>query len=559
MTFPHDELLQVFLAESEETLANMEEGLIRLEADPDDRPTLEELFRGAHTLKGNAAALGFNAIGEFSHALEDLLEPVRSRALQVTGELVSLLLQAVDVLRTLVGEAGTGHPTLWPDQRALAERLRAMAGLGAGGAGPAEQSAPAASAEGGRRAGTPAAGPDRAQTLRVDVGKLDRLLTLTGEIAIARGRIRQMLARDGLHRLEEIREAHRESDRLYVDLQELVMKARMVPLGPTFRQHIRTVRDVSTSQGKSVRLTILGADVEVDTGMIERIRDPLTHLVRNALDHGIESTAARRAAGKDPCGRIILEAQHDAGNVVIRVSDDGAGLDRDAILARARRQGLVAPGETPAASEILDLIFEPGFSTADEVTELSGRGVGMDVVRRNVEQLRGAISVESRPHEGTTIAIRLPLTVAIIRGFGVGVSGETYIVPLDAVVECLRFPPEAQDTGDSGILDLRGSALPYLRLSRCLGVSGPPPERESVVVVRHGPGRAGLVVDDLLGECEAVIKPLGTLFRGLPGVSGSTVLGSGKVALILDVPGLLQEFGREESQDVAATPALAGT
>jgi two-component system chemotaxis sensor kinase CheA len=284
-----------------------------------------------------------------------------------------------------------------------------------------------------------------------------------------------------------------------------------------------------------------GEDAEVDTSVAQHLRDPLTHMLRNAVDHGIETPDVRRRKGKDPVGTVTLSARHEGGGIVVRMTDDGAGLDRARILARARSRGMVRDGETPADADLLRLVLEPGFSTAEAVTDLSGRGVGLDVVRRSVEALRGSVSLESRPGEGTTLTLRLPLTLALIEGFSVGVADETYVVPLESVVECLELPADRHEADAAGVLSLRGEPLPFLRLREFLAVPGAAPTRESVVVIRHDSGRAGVVVDALHGGGQAVIKPLGRVLRDVPGVSGSTILGNGRVGLILDVPVLLRQ------------------
>ncbi len=267
------------------------------------------------------------------------------------------------------------------------------------------------------------------------------MLNLTGEIAVARERLSGLLDEQRSCAADRgVLEAHRAADRLFLDLQEEVMKIRMVPLGPTFRQFVRTVRDVATAQGKLAYVELAGEDVDVDMNVIEHLRDPLTHIVRNAVDHGIETPETREALGKDPRGRLSLQAWHEGGSIVIKVQDDGAGLERAKVIERARAMGYATDFDKLGDNELFRLILEPGFSTASEVTEFSGRGVGMDVVRRNVEALRGVISIESRAGTGTTITIRLPLTLAIIRGFAVGVDEETYIMPLDTVIECIELP-----------------------------------------------------------------------------------------------------------------------
>jgi len=527
-----DLLLQTFLTEAGEHLRTLEGALVALETRPDDAELLNEIFRVAHSLKGDALMVGFPRIAEFAHGLEDLLERLRDGALAVDADLTSLLLHAVDVLRALLAAAAAGQDTVPADLEAT------QAAIVAACAGPdAELSAPAEQAATTKIAVTAEAG-----TLRVDVAKLDRMLNLTGEIAIARGRVAQMMASLPAGVGQEILEAHRDADRLQLELQEQVMKARMVPVGPFFRQYARTVRDVARAHGKAVRLVIEGDEVEMDTRVVERLRDPLTHMIRNSIDHGIESPELRAAVGKAPEGCLTLRAAHEGGLIVIEVHDDGAGFNRPRIAERAKATGLAADPQQLPDAELLALVFAPGFSTAEKVTDLSGRGVGMDVVRRNIDGMRGTISIESVDGEGATITIRLPLTLAIIDGFGVGVGDETYVVPLDAVLECLALPSDShRDGAGHGVINLRGEPLPYLRLRDRFNAAGAAPQREHVLVVQHAGGRAGIAVDELYGERQAVIKSLGAGLDGLSGLSGSTILGDGRVALILDVPALLRE------------------
>jgi two-component system chemotaxis sensor kinase CheA len=535
-------LLQTFLVEAEEILARMEQSLVALEARPGDEEILHALFRDAHTMKGSAGLVAFDAVRDLAHDLEAVLERLRGRRLAVSDGLVTLLLRAVDVLRRAVTDAAGGATGASEDVAGLRERL---AGIASGDAGAVTRPPSAETGADEASAAQPAAG---GRTLRVDVAKLDLMLDLSGEIAIARGRLGELLERREAT-AEELLEAHREADRLYLDLQELVMKARMVPIGPSFHRHVRTVRDVATAQGKLARLVVEGDDVEVDTAVVEYVRDPLTHMVRNAVDHGIEPPDVRRARGKAPTGRIFLRAFHEAGAMVIQVADDGAGLDRRRIAEKALALGLAADAARMTDEDLARVVFEPGLSTAERVTEISGRGVGMDVVRRNVEALRGSVSIESEEGAGTTVTIRVPLTLAIIQGFKVGVADESYILPLDAVVECLELPPEETAAGAPfGIVNLRGRPLPYVRLREHLRTGGERPARENVVVVQHGASVAGVAVDALHGESSTVIKPLGTMFKGIAGVAGSSILGNGRVALILDVPGLLRETLRRAAR-----------
>jgi two-component system chemotaxis sensor kinase CheA len=526
-------ILPVFLAEAEENLAQVEDALLALEASPGDAEALNSVFRAAHTLKGNAANLGLAPVAEFAHGVEDVLDRMREGAIVLTAPLAGLLLRAVDALRALVPAAVAGLDELPEGDRALLERIGDCAG-GRGCGEDDEEGPPAAAAHPTAGAGVEARRP----TLRVRVDSLDRALDLVGEIAIARGRLGQLLA-DGAPRAT-LAEAHDDADRLHQELQESVMRLRMVPLGPVFRPYLRTVRDLAFANGKLCRVVVEGEDVEVDTSVVEQLRDPLTHLVRNAVDHGIEPPDTRRRQGKDPCGTVTLTARHEGGSIVVRMSDDGAGLDRARIAARARALDLASEPERMSDAELFRLVLEPGFSTAETVTDLSGRGVGLDVVRRGVEALRGSLAIESRPGQGTAFTLRLPLTLALVEGFAFAAGGETFIVPLEAVVECMELPRVRHEGVGEGVVSLRGAPLPYLRLRDALQLSGEPPRRESMVVVRHESGPAGLVVDTLLGATQSVVKPLGSAFDSVSGFSGSTILGNGRVGLILDVPVLVR-------------------
>ena len=397
-----------------------------------------------------------------------------------------------------------------------------------------------------------------AQLVRVHADKLDQLIDLIGELVIA-GASANLLALKS--RNGELVEATSVLSRLVESIRDSALQLRMVQIGDTFTRFNRVVRDVSKDLGKEIELTISGADTELDKSVVEKIGDPLMHLVRNSLDHGIEPVEQRLARGKPACGRVSLNAFHDSGSIVIQVSDDGGGLNREKIRAKAIERELIQATDPLSDAEIINLIFEPGFSTVDQVSKLSGRGVGMDVVRRNIQALRGTVEVTSAEGQGTTFTIRLPLTLAIIDGFLVGVGKASYVIPLDAVVECIEHKNLA---GDRNFLNLRGEALPFIRLRELFEVEGSPPVRESIVVVQFGGQRAGIVVDQLMGEFQTVIKPLGRLFSNLRGISGSTILGSGEVALILDVAALVNIVTRSEEEHLltnrnSASPQLAYT
>ncbi|MFA6442399.1 MAG: chemotaxis protein CheA [Sterolibacterium sp.] len=436
--------------------------------------------------------------------------------------------------------------------------------------------------------------------IRVNAEKLDQHINLIGELIIASAGASLIAQRAAL---PELLEAAARLSRLVEEVRDSALTLRMVEIGATFNRFQRVVRDVSAELGKDIRLEISGADTDLDKTVVEKIGDPLTHLVRNSMDHGIEPTEVRLARGKPAHGTVRLNAYHDSGSIVIEVADDGGGLSRERILKKAVERGLVKDDQPISDPEIYNLIFEAGFSTVEQVSNLSGRGVGMDVVRRNIAALRGTVEIDSTEGVGTTMRIRLPLTLAIIDGFLVGVSGSAFVVPLDMVVECVELSP-AETAASQGRdhLNLRGEVLPYIRLKQLFGIPDPAPaladtedgesfdcgemlrrggsatailtaegaaalardpelafllhpvQRENVVVVQYAGRRAGLVVDNLMGEFQTVIRPLGEVFNGIDGISGFTILGSGNVALILDVPGLVRRVaGREVRRNAKAT------
>jgi two-component system chemotaxis sensor kinase CheA len=543
-------ILKTYVAECDERLAAMEEALVALEADPQNDGFLEAIFRGAHTIKGNAGSLGFPKVASFAHAFEDLLQRFRNHTIPVTPARITLLLRSLDALREMIAAEVAGAETVKPEHVKLQQQLT-DGDTGEPVENPAAAPVPTPRDDQSIKRVADAV-VDYATTIRVDTEKLNRMLNLAGEIAIAQGRLRQAVTGHGQSNSEAL-EAHDQVERLSLELQEQIMRVRMVPVGPTFRQYLRMIRDLAQSQKKLVRLETHGDEVEVDMSIIEHLKDPLTHMIRNALDHGIETPEARQARGKNPCGVLKLQARHEGGSIVIEVSDDGNGLDRERILARGLALGMVAESEHWSDEELYGLIFAPGFSTATTVTDLSGRGVGMDVVKSNIEALRGTVSVQSRPGEGTSITIQLPLTLAIIDGFGVGVGDETYVLPLHAVIECIEMPVAEQQRGGLGVIELRGAPLPYVRLRDWFGLTSPRPRRENIVVVEVDRVKAGLAVDALYGARQTVIKPLGDKFKNVRGIAGSTILGNGLVALILDVPGLMRAVMRAP-RDEAAPP-----
>jgi len=395
-----------------------------------------------------------------------------------------------------------------------------------------------------------------ARLIRIQADKLDRLIDLVGELVIAGASTNLLASRAGL---SDLNEATSLLNRLVEQIRDSALQLRMVQIGETFNRFQRVVRDVSKELGKEIELAISGAETELDKSVVEKIGDPLMHLVRNAMDHGIEPADARAAKGKNVKGRLELNAYHDSGSIVIEVADDGGGLNREKILKKAVDKGLVQAGQYLSEQEIANLIFEPGFSTADQVSNLSGRGVGMDVVKRNIQSLRGRVEVTSVEGQGTRFAIRLPLTLAIIDGFLVGAGTAAYVVPLDMVVECLELQAHAAGSSERNYLNLRGEVLPFIRLRDLFEIPGEPPKRENVVVVKCAGQKAGIVVDTLLGEFQTVIKPLGSLFKHLRGIGGSTILGSGDVALILDVQALVKYSAQHEELETGYAPQLRAT
>jgi two-component system, chemotaxis family, sensor kinase CheA len=699
------EALPAFISEAQEQIEALEQLLLQLEDQPDNRELLDALFRCAHTVKGSAGIFGLDRVVAFTHHVENLLDRLRDGQVQLSPELSTLLLLCNDQIRALVDEAqnpGSEGEDAARQRESLVERLQQAAGASA--IAPAQGTAAAVAPAAARRwrlhvrfgvdtfrngmdplsilaylrglgtlvdtvcdiaavprlealdpeschlgidalldseapreqiegafsfvredielelveveaqqreavarieampdssrlgdilvsAGaisrprlqqglqtqasasrqgdaTPlgeilqahsdvgekvlsaalrkqqklrdsggATPTDDQRFIRVQADRLDAVMNLLGELVIASAGA-TALARAS--RQASQLEANQQIGALVEEIRNSTLQLRMVPIGETFSRFRRVVRDTAAELHKDVALEIVGGDTELDKSVVERIADPLMHLVRNALDHGLETAAQREAAGKPRQGRLTLAACHESGSILMRISDDGRGIDRQKVLERAWERGLVERGTVPEDEQILNLIFEPGFSTAEKVTNLSGRGVGMDVVRRNIEALRGSVMIGSVAGQGSTIEIRLPLTLAIIDGFLVGVGSSKFIFPLDAVVEVIESRPTATglDAAGRGRVELRGQVLPVVSLRALYALDSPVPERSSVVVIRSGGRRFGVMVDQLLGQHQTVIKPLGRMFRSLRGMSGSSILGNGEVALIFDVNSL---------------------
>lgn len=410
-------------------------------------------------------------------------------------------------------------------------------------AAPAAASAPAPAAATPAAAAPAAAAHEAETSIRVAVEKVDALINLVGELVITQAMLKQVShALDPVH-AEQLFAGLDLLERNTRDLQEAVIGVRMLPVDAVFRRFPRLVRDLSSRLGKHVRLRTIGEGTELDKGLIEKIADPLVHLVRNSIDHGLEMPDVRRDAGKDETGTITLAASHQGGHIVIEVSDDGRGLNRDKILSKALERGLSVP-DNPTDAQVWDLIFQPGFSTADAVTDLSGRGVGMDVVRRNIQALGGEVQLESKAGNGTRVLIRLPLTLAILDGMTVAVAGETVILPLAYVLEALQPQPEDVRTmaGEGRVLRVRGEYLPILSLSEYYGFGGRTKDDSLVVVVEGDGQKIALEVDELVGQQQVVVKNIENNYRRISGVSGATILGDGRVSLIVDIGGLVRSL-----------------
>ena len=420
----------------------------------------------------------------------------------------------------------------------------------------AAEAAPAAKASGGAAAAAASASKE-SSSIRVDVEKVDQLINLVGELVITQSMLTQAATKLDPVAYEQFLSGLGHLERNARDLQESVMSIRMMPMDYVFSRFPRVIRDVSAKLGKQVRLDTFGKETELDKGLIERIVDPLTHLVRNSLDHGIEAPEVRLAKGKDATGQLLLSAQHHGGNIVIEVSDDGAGLNRERILDKARQQGLPVNDAMPD-EEVWQLIFAPGFSTAEQVTDISGRGVGMDVVKRNIQEMGGHVEIHSRGGQGTSTRIVLPLTLAILNGMSVRVGSEAYILPLSYVIESLQPLPEHLHsiTADGHVIRVRGEYLPLIELHRVFDVAGAQtqPTQGILVIVQADDSRFALLVDELLGQHQVVVKNLETNYRKVPGISAATIVGDGSVAFIVDV-GAMPRIQRAQA---ASAAALAG-
>ncbi len=558
------ELVADFIVESREHLASIETQLLEVERNSSDAEALNAVFRGFHTIKGLAGFLELWVMQKLAHEVETVLDLARNSQLTITRSAIDVMLEGADHLRHWLSHLERqlkNQPSQPPAEDAnLLARIRALvaggpaagdpaAGIAAmaaavedpGSGGEPAQDRPAAAEA---AASTPtAATRHEATVVKVDTAKLDYLVDMAGEMVIAESLVRHDPELAAL-RSPKLQRKIGQLTRITSELQRTAMAMRLVPIGPLFRRMARLVRDLSRQFGKSVTMETIGDDIELDRTIVEGLADPLMHMVRNALDHGIESPSERQRAGKSYPAKLLLKAQHQAGQVVIEITDDGRGLDAQKIKAKALEKGLIAAAEGTSDEEIYNFIFLPGFSTAANVTNVSGRGVGMDVVRKHIEKLRGRIEIRSKPGCGSTFLLKLPLTLAIIDGLVVAVGQERYIVPLFSVREMFRPTTEHVWTvrQKAEMALVRGSLLPVVRLYRRFRVQ---PRSEdplqSVLIVAEVEGRRFCVlVDDLIGKQEVVIKPLGEIFGNTAGIAGGAILGDGRVGLILDLERLFQ-------------------
>jgi two-component system chemotaxis sensor kinase CheA len=528
MTLDLEALRRVFLDEAEELLDSIEEAVGDLGDAPDDRSRVWDLFRYLHTLKGDAGTVGFPALAGRAHRAEDLVETLHGRATPVDEPLHDLLFDLAADLRLTLHDELDGTPR--PEDPALVARCQAA--LDDPDRGTREGTAPAGSPGTGREGR-----PGGIGRLAVSLASLDRLVERVSEVTVAHHRVARLLAAE--RPLAEVRDRHDEAERLLVDLQELALALRMVPVDRLFRRFQGTVHHAAAAEGKKARLVTEGDEVEIDARLAEALREPLLHMVRNAIGHGLEAPESRTAAGKDPTGTITLRARSRRDRVEISVGDDGAGVD---VAALARRAGVAL--DEGVAAPVLDWMTRPGLSTREDAGEVAGRGVGMDVVRRQIDELRGSIELDTRPGEGTEIRLRLPSSVALVDALELVVADETYLLPIDAAERTVPLAG-ARPADADGMLALDGEMVPWLRLSRRFQapLAERPADRETVVLVRHGGRRAGLVVDGLKGQSQHLIRPLAGPLADVHCIAGSSLLADGTVALILDVAALVASMG----------------
>ncbi|HJR42803.1 MAG TPA: chemotaxis protein CheA [Gemmatimonadaceae bacterium] len=520
----------LFLTESREHLSAINAQLLELERAPGAGEPVAAIFRSVHTIKGMSATMGYTRIAELTHELETLLERMRRGEQPATPEVMDLLFRAADALEVAIEAVVKGEEA--GDVTRLIDRLKSVAGAKSGKAG----------ARAARRATTalprPMEAPQAPRHARIELKRLDALMNLVGELVIARGRLQSLTAGTPDPALQE---TVTQAGKLIAELQDEIMVARMVPVAQIFDRFPRLVRDGVRALGKEIEFTLEGKEIELDRSMLDEIGDPIVHLLRNAIDHGIELPDERVAAGKPRAGRLTLSALRERSSITIRVSDDGRGIDRAKVLRKAADLGLIDDAARDIGDEeLIRLIARPGFSTAEEVTGLSGRGVGVDAVYTRVRSLGGGVEIRTTPGQGTTVTVRLPVTLAIVRALLARVEQETYAVPLTHVSETAELSPDALRTVKGhDVLVMRDEVLPLIRFRRVVRLPEAPRPRAQVIVLEMGDRRAGLLVDELTGQQDIVVKPFDGVQDGVGVFSGATILADGAPALIVDVGSLL--------------------
>jgi two-component system chemotaxis sensor kinase CheA len=577
-------MLNDFITNSDELMQTVDDAILRLEQDPTNKAIIEEIFRAAHTLKGGSGMFGFKGIERVMHRMENLFDLIRKDKLVPTPETIDVVFQGIDLLRRLLQAVKDGAPCgvkTAPVVRALSYAAKGKTVPKTNAPAPAPAPTPAAAAAPApipaapKPAAAGASGHDderkdarnakktEQSTIRVDLERLDVLVNLVGELVIDRTRFAS-IEEDLRTNFPQIKLGSSFSETVQLfgrhmnEIQDIIMKVRMVPIGNAFNKFTRVIRDLSRSLNKKIDLIITGEAAELDKTLVEQIGDPLIHLIRNACDHGIEMPEVRKASGKNPTGKIYLSAHQEGNQIVIKIEDDGKGMDAAVIRRKAIEKGLISEETQLSDRDCLNLIFEAGFSTADQVTNISGRGVGMDVVKKQIMKLKGMLELDSAPGRGTTVTIRLPLTLAIVQSLLVRSRGETFAIPLNSVIESIRIAPkDIQKVGEAEVFKLRETVLPLIHLDEVMSLNSKEGsisdllknkdnrrrnrikhDRLFVVVVGQPDRPTGIVVDQLLNQQEMVIKSMGPLMRNIPCVAGGAVLGHGEVVLVLDIPEL---------------------
>lgn len=552
-------LILDFITESGEHIESAEGGLLELESNPQDSDIINQIFRAFHTIKGMAGFLNLIEIGSLAHSAENLLDLARKGELVLSGENTDVVFESIDMLKKMIAalkkSIKSGKPV--PTQKNLPQLLSKLKAASQRQSLAEFLHTPQAQ-EKDKKLDEILAAEDRPETkvsvataksdfgdekIKVSTARLDNLINMAGELVIAQLMVAEEV-NTNLTSEHDLSSKVAQQGKIIRELQELSMSMRMVPIAGVFQKMSRLVRDLSHKAGKNVTFTTLGEETELDRSIVDKIADPLVHMIRNSVDHGIETPEDRAKAGKNPTGRIELRAFHQAGSIVIETEDDGKGLDRESILKKAIDSGIVEAGQELSDEEVFKLIFHAGLSTAQKVTNVSGRGVGMDVVKKNVELLHGKVDISSTPGKGSTFTIRLPLTLAIIDGQIVKIGSDRYIIPINSIVRSFR--PNAQQLSSvqnrGEMAMVRGNLLPLVRLYKLFNAvpKTEDPTQSLLVIVEEDNKRCCMLVDELLGQQQVVIKSLGDGLGKVKGVSGGSIMGDGKVSLILDVPGLME-------------------